>query len=61
LYFRGSPVAPLFKWRIPAQRNQRTDNNYFNQQSHTRRKVRKTLHATKSGEAVDLDEAGALA
>ncbi|PYK63479.1 MAG: hypothetical protein DME50_17470 [Verrucomicrobia bacterium] len=36
LYFRGSPVAPLFKWRIPAQRNQRTDNNYFNQQSHTK-------------------------
>ena len=26
-----------------------------------RRKVRKTSHATESGEAVDLDEAGALA
>jgi hypothetical protein len=32
LHCRVCPVAPLFERRIPAERNQRTNNNYFNQQ-----------------------------
>jgi len=29
LYRGGSPVTPFLEWGIPSQRNQRTDNNYF--------------------------------
>jgi hypothetical protein len=42
------PVAPLFEGRIPSQGNQRTNNNYFNQQSHMKGKFVKTSSAKQS-------------
>ena len=54
LHCGACPVAPLFERRIPAERNQRTNNNYFNQQPHMKGKFSKASSEKQPARTIRL-------